>query len=156
MSGGAAERIRQILNDTRAYRLTGETSADWEVNAAAAALDRLEEAMDTLFGDCFAATASAEQLAQWERIFQPDPSTADLEDRRKVLAARLSVRPTGFTPEDFARTLAAAGIEGTITETAEGLQVTATRLLGIPEAEARRELNLLLPAHIPWTLTLAG
>lgn len=153
----AAQRIRDSLNATKGFALTGETSADWECAACALGLEQLEAAIQALLADCFAATAGEEQLESWEKLFQPGVAAGgSAKERRQVLVSRLAVRPGGFTPGDFQRALPGAGVEGTVSDSGGTVSVVYEKLLGLPESEVRRELDLLLPAHLPWTLTEKG
>lgn len=150
MSEKAAERMREILNQTGGYRLTGESSADWELNACGEGLDSVERAADSLLCDLFALTASGKRLDDWEKLFRPQPSSAGLENRRTMLWERLSMNPGRFTPEGFSSMLRAAGIVGEVVEENGKLRVLFGRCLGIPEEEAKRELDAILPAHLLW------
>jgi len=150
MSGKAAERMRKILNGTGGYRLTGESSADWELNAAGGGLDSVRQAIDRLLDDLFALTASKARLDDWERLFRPQPSAAGPEDRRAMLRERLSMNPGRFTPGEFSPMLRAAGITGAVVEENGGLRVLLGRCLGVSEEEAKRELDTILPAHLLW------
>lgn len=155
MSISTAERMRKLLNDTGVYRLTGTSSADWEINAAAAGLESLESAIDRLTGDIFAETASSAAIDKWESLFRPQPSHANITERRQMLRARLSLNPTCFTPKSLPDILAAAGVAGEALEEEDGLRVLFGSCMGITEEEAERELNDLLPAHILWRLDKA-
>lgn len=150
MRDAAAKRMRDILNGTGGYRLTGETSADWEVNACGAGLDALQNAVDVLLSDLFVSTASDARLAAWEKLFRPQPTAGAIEDRRETLGERFSMNPGRFRPGDFSSMLGAAGVAGQVLEESGGLRVLAGRLLGITEEEAKRELDDVLPAHLPW------
>lgn len=150
MSEKASERMRRILNSTGGYRLTGESSADWEINACGAGLDSVEQAISGLLDDLFPPTASRARLDDWEKLFRPQPSSAGLEDRRAMLGERLSMNPGRFTPREFSPMLRAAGIAGEVLEESGGLRVLFGRCLGITEEEAKRELDDILPAHLSW------
>lgn len=151
MSGRALSRMRELLNGTGAYRLTGESSADWELNACGAGFSLIEDEVQSLLNDLFPGSASSERLDLWEELFRPQPSAGTLEQRRAMLAARLSMNPQRLTKEDLSEMLPAAGVAGEVTEGETGLTVLAGRLLGVTEAEARAELDEVLPAHLPWT-----
>ena len=153
--GTTGKRIREALNLTGSYRLTGETSADWEVIAAAQGIDTLEAAIDGLFADSFVSTAGAGALDKWDVLFWSGITCADEEQRRAMTAARLSVGPEDFTAASYEKILAAAGIRGKITEKEDGLQVTVTAYRGVTEAQAKQVLELLLPAHLPFTVAAA-
>lgn len=151
MSGKALNRIREILQDTSCYRLTGSGSADWEVTAYGAGFGLLEDELEGLLGDLFASTASEGRLAAWERALWGRESAGTLEDRRAVLAGKLAVTPRSFTPERLGELLAGAGVQGVLEEGTEGISVLLGRLLSLTQAEAERELSRLLPAHLGWT-----
>ena len=147
----AAERMRGILNGTGAYYLTGESPGDWDVNACGAGLDRLETAMDDLISDLFPPTRGEAQLTVWETLYRSQSADASLEERRKMLAERLAMNPGKLSPEDFSSMLWGAGVAGELRETEDGLLVLVGKWLGISEEEALRELDEILPAHLPWT-----
>ena len=151
--GAAEKRIREALNSTGSYRLTGETSADWEVIAAARGIDALEAAIDDFFADCFVSTAETEALDCWDKLFWGGVTGARDDRRRAMTAARLSVSPEDFTAAAYDKILTAAGIQGKITENADGLLVTVTAYNGVTAAQAKQVLALLLPAHLPFTVT---
>ena len=147
----ASQRMRDILNKTGAYQLTGESPGDWDLNACGAGLDSLESSMDNLLSDLFPPTMGETRLAMWESLYRPQSSTAALEERRKMLSQRFGMNPGKFSPEDFTPMLWGAGIAGEVKEQAEGLQVLVGKWLGVSEEEALREVNEILPAHLPWT-----
>ena len=147
----AAERMRGILNGTGAYFLTGESPGDWDLNACGAGLDRLESAMDDLLANVFPPTMGEARLTVWEHLYRPQSSGAGLEERRTMLAERLAMNPRKLSLRDFSSMLRGAGVAGELKETAEGLTVLVGKWLGVSEKEALRELNEILPAHLPWT-----
>lgn len=150
MSGRALERMREILNATGAYRLTGESSADWELNACGAGFDLVEEAVEALLGDLFAPTASEKGVERWEKLYRPQPSSGTLEERRRITAERLAINPSRLGTGDLPGLLLAAGVKGAAEEGTDGLRVFLGRLLGVTEEEALREMDQVLPAHLPW------
>ncbi len=150
MSGKAARRMREILNGTEAYRLTGESLADREINACGAGFDLLERELEGLLADLFISTASESRLAVWEQTLRGQASGGTPDERRAALAGRLSMNPRRFRPEDFPSLLRAAGLEGAVREESGGLRIFLGKLLGIPGEEARLELDRLLPSHLAW------
>lgn len=147
----ARAHMAQVLEGTGLYSLTGSTPVDWELDAYSAGFAPLEAAFDKLLADLFAATATRERLAQWEALFRPQPSTAPVEDCRDTVASRMAARPGDFTQAGTQRLLPGAGVRGLVLEDGEGgLKVLLGRLLGITQAEAARELDQLLPAHLAW------
>lgn len=152
MTGGA--HMAQVLRATGLYTLPGDTPADWEQAAYCAGLDSAEAELDTLEQSLFALTAPAEALARWEALFRSQASSGELGARRRGVAKALGLRfrrPTlGAIQEEV---LPAAGIAGTVAESQGKLTITGTRQ-GVTEAEARRLLDRLLPAHMEWELVL--
>ena len=148
----AAPRLRARLNATGAYRLTGETSADWETNACAAGIDALDGEIDALLADLSPLTASEERLAAWESHFRPDVSEADADLRREMLACRLGVHPGDYSLADYARLLPGYGARGSVEESDGALQAVVGRELGLSRQEIARELEQLFPAHLAWSV----
>lgn len=148
----ALEHMKNVLESTKLYTLTGSSPVEWELAAYGAGFDLLEERFDRILGDLFVSTASGEMLTQWEKLFRAQPSTDDLSFRRETVKQRFAVHPDGFTPQAVAALLPGAGVQGVLLESGEGLVVVLGRLLGINQAEANRELDQLLPSHLPWTL----
>lgn len=146
----AAEHMRQVLNATGIYRLTGGALIDQELKAYGAGFALLEDAFQELYEELFVKTAPEERLKIWERLFRPQTSQGEAEKRRDMVLARLSVRPEQYRPQDFSAMLRGACVHGTVRETPEKLKVVLGGILGISEEEARRELDRLLPAHLPW------
>ena len=151
----AAQRLRKRLNATGCYRLTGETSADWETNACALGLEEVQQALDDLLADLFPATASEEQLAVFEARLRPFPAEATVEERRALLADRAAPISGAAAPEEWVRLLASAGVSadlvpGTLDSEEEGLLLTGAATAGLTEEEIARELDQILPAHLPW------
>ena len=148
----AAEHLREILNATGVYHLTGDTPVDWELEAYGAGFAVLEDAWEKLREELFLETAPKSRLDRWEELFRAQPSSEGEQERREALRVRFSVHPGLHTPGEFSAMLKAAGIRGAVRETEEGIRVALGRFLGITEEEARRELDRLLPAHLPWEL----
>ena len=147
----AEERMLDILNGTGAYQLTGTSPGDWDLNACGAGLDRLEASMDALLSDLFPPTMGEETLTVWESLYRPQTADGTLEERRSTLGARLAMNPGKFSPADFSPMLRGAGVAGELKETGTGLQVLVGKWLGVTQEEALRELDEILPAHLPWT-----
>ncbi|MGI6255293.1 MAG: hypothetical protein ACOYJZ_06630 [Acutalibacter sp.] len=147
----AREHLAKVLTGTGLYQLTGSTPVDWELSAYGAGFALVEQRLERLLGDLFAATASRERLAQWERLFRTQPSTAPLEDCRDQVHSRLAVTPDCFTLEALNGMLPGGGVRGILQENGSSLTVVLGKLLGITQEEAARELDRLLPAHLSWT-----
>ncbi len=151
MSGRALDRMRELLNGVGAYRLTGSSSADWELNACGAGFSLIEDGVESLLNDLFPDTASSDRLDLWERSCGLMPSAGTLEQRRAILAARLAMNPQKLTGKDFSAMLPAAGVVGEVVEGESSVTVLAGRLLGVSQEEAKAELDVVMPAHLSWT-----
>lgn len=145
------EHMGHVLEATGLYRLTGDTPVDWELSAYGAGFARLEERFQGILEDMFPQTAGREKLAQWETLFRPQPAEASLEECREMVLQRFSVGEEDFTPEDVQNLLVGAGVRGLLVEEKNSLQVILGKLLGVSEEEASREMDRLLPAHLPWS-----
>lgn len=146
----AQEHMAKVLENTGLYTLTGDSPAEWELAAYGAGFSLLEERFDKILADLFVDTASREMIASWEKLFRPQPSTAELENCRESVKRRFATHPDGFTPQAVEALLPGAGVYGQLLEKETGLVVLLGRLIGIKKEEAERELNQLLPSHLPW------
>lgn len=146
----AREHLAKVLAGTGLYQLTGSTPVDWELSSYGAGFALVEERLDSLLGDLFARTAGRQRLAVWEQLFRKQPSTAALEDCREMVHSRLSARPDGVNLEALQALLPGAGVRGLVQESGDELTVVLGKLLGVTKAEAARELDQLLPAHLTW------
>ena len=144
----AVEHMKQVLEDTGLYAMTGSSPAEWELAAFGAGFALLEERFNKILGDLFVDTASEEMLAQWEKLFRPQPSTGGLEDSRDTVRQRFAVHPDGFTPQAVKNMLPGAGVRGLLLEKGTSLVVVLGRLLGVNKEEANQELSQLLPSHL--------
>lgn len=145
---GSAQRMREILNATGAYRLTGQSMIDSEINACAVAIDSFEDEMQAFLNNIFAATADKATLDRLEKLYRTQASSAELDDRREFVKARLAVNPTHFTTKYLPDMLKAANILGEAFEDNGKIRVLFGRAVGISPQWAKSELKELLPAHI--------
>ena len=148
----SAQYMRELLNATGGYRLTGESDGDWELIAAGSQLDLLSEELETLYGDLFIEGATADCLNLWESWLRPQRSAASIEQRRRMLMEQMAVNPGKGTLAEDRDMIYAAGVHGRAAEGEDGLILYCGGLLGLTEAEVRKELDALLPAHLPWKL----
>lgn len=147
----ARGHMAQVLGATGLYTLTGDTPVDWELDAFQAGFAPLEQRLEAILADLFVDTASQGRIALWESLFRPQPSTADLDNCREMVKRRFAARPDGFTSEAVSELLLGAGVQGQLMENSDGtLTVEVEEVLGITQAEAQRELDQLLPSHLPW------
>lgn len=147
----ALEHMNLVLEGTGLYHPEENQPLRWELAAYDAGFSLLEERFDKLLGDLFVATASREQLARWEALFRDQPALGDGEDSRETLLRRFSTHPDDFTPQAVEAILPAAGVRGKLLENGKNLVVLLGRLLGVNKSEAARELDQLLPSHLPWS-----
>lgn len=148
----SAQYMRELLNATGGYQLTGESDGDWELIAAGSQLDRLSDEIETLYGDVFAEGATAECLNIWESWLRPQRSVASIEQRRKMLMQQMAVNPAKAALSEYRDMIYAAGVHGIPEEEESGLTLLCSGFLGLTETEVRRELDALLPAHLSWEI----
>lgn len=146
----AQEHMAKVLENTGLYIFTGDSPVEWELAAYSEGFSLLEERFDRILENLFLDTAGRDMIACWERLFRPQPSTAELEDCRESVKRRFAVHPDSFTPKAVEALLPGAGVYGQLLEKENGLVILLGRLMGIKKEEAERELNQLLPAHLPW------
>lgn len=146
----AAAHMRQVLEATGLYQLGEDSPTGWELEAFGAGFALLEERFDRLLEDLFPQTAGEGRVGQWEALFRPQPSQAALEERRGMVLARQALGEKPFTLAGVQALLKGAGVRGLVLEEAEGISVVLGKLLGVSKEEAARELDQLLPAHLPW------
>ncbi|CAB1255382.1 conserved protein of unknown function [Ruminococcaceae bacterium BL-6] len=136
------------------YRLSGETLVDAELQACAAGLDLVYEALEELDRENFIATAVSEGLALRETMFGQNRSYLPAEDRRTMLLYRGAVTVNDCTRESIERAVRAAGLECRITEKTAEKKVYLNCLRLLDETVGREELtaqaSLFLPAHLEW------
>ena len=148
----AAEHMAQVLRGTGLYTLDGDTLVDAELAAYGAGFALVEEAFEELLGELFVETATGYGLDCWERLFRPRASTAGTAQRRASLLARLGISGAAHTLAEYGALLPGAGIAGTLSEDGEGGLLVTGSPAGVPEEEAKGELDRLLPAHLSWEL----
>lgn len=150
----AAENMRKVLGQCGAYRLTEGCPLEWELAAYGAGFAMVGQALALAGQDAFAGTATTQRLDQWEANYLPGPATCGAADRRKILAARLSLfaHRGPLTLGDMPTLLLAAGIEGTAQETGGKVVITPTQYL-LPQVLAQKELGLLMPLHLTWEIS---
>lgn len=150
MSGG--ENIRRLMEATGVYQLTGTSPVDWELDAYAAGLALVEDAMEELEAELFIANAPARRLDQWELLLRPQWSTATLEERREALLKAFSAHTSPANLSAMGDILTAAGVKGTVQEEEGKLVITVEGYQGVTAREAQRMLDRLLPSHIEWEI----
>lgn len=150
------ENMARLMRATGVYKLPGGTPADWELAAYQAGFGVIEQAMAALEKELFVLTAPAGRLAAWELLFRRQSSAAPLPVRRTAAAKALGLRFGPATLESIRQeVLPAAGLSGSVSES-EGKLLISAALQGVTEAEARRLLDRLLPAHLEWELTVTA
>ncbi len=146
----SVENMRKILNSSGAYKPDGGSLVDRELEAYGAGLMTVEESLDRLEADVFAATAGPERLSAWERLYRRQASWADMETRRKGVAAALSRRGGPVLMSDMEGILAAAGIKGSAGMENGTLVISVQEYMGVTEAEARKVLGRMMSAGVLW------
>ena len=146
------ENMRGVLNAAGAYKLTGDSAIDQELEAYGVGLKAIEEQAQRLENDLFAVTAGEERLGVWERLYRRQPSWADSDTRRRGVAAALSRRGGPVLPGDMEGILAAAGIRGAARIEGGRLLIHAEEYVGVTEIEAHKILGRMLPLHLGWEI----
>ncbi len=152
----AGENMARVLEATGIYKLTGNSPVDWELSAYQAGMGELEKDMARLEQELFAQTAPPERLTEWERLFYTQTLPGELPARQGMVTAALAGSREAATLSALEGLIAAAGLTGTVREENGGLVVEAEKQVEITDQEARRLLDRLLPAHLPWELRLRG
>lgn len=146
----------QMFRDMAAlgfYDLEGWTMVRNEMRAYQYGFQTLLELIDRVREDWWPLTCSKERLEEWEGILKiPTRSQASLAARRQGVLALLSLGEGDRTPAGAQRLLAAAGLEGTVTENCQAQKVTV-RITGLGEGyndpePCKARLRGLLPAHL--------
>ncbi len=134
----SVENMRKVLNESGAYKLSGDSAVDRELGAYGAGLGPVEEGLRRLEEDMFALTAGEERLGAWERLYRRQASWADPETRRRGVAAALSRRGGPVLSGDIEGILEAAGIKGAARFEGGKVIITVAEYLGVTEEEAGR------------------
>lgn len=150
------ENMAGIMAATGLYKLTGSSPVDWELDAYGKGLGILEADMELLEAELFVMTAPAQRLDQWEKLFRCQASGGSLEDRRLGVAKALSPGPGALSLPALEDILLIAGVRGGISWSEGKLHISVQEYIGVKEAEAKRLLDRLLPAHLEWEITVAG
>lgn len=145
----STQHMRTNLNESGCYRLTGDTPGDWELSVMGAELDRVSDDIDRLLQQVLLLQCDEETLNAWEQWLRPQRSSAGIAHRTKMLRQRFSVRPTVSKLPAYALLLS-GGAAGVLTESDAGLSVLCGGFCGLTEQEVTKELDALLPAHLPW------
>lgn len=148
-----AERMREELNATGCYALTGDTPGDLDLLAMDAALSDFDTELEQLVQDVFLGECSEDTLTRWELAVRPQRSTATPAQRKQMLLSRLAIHPHGSTVQACNALLPAAGAVGGVEETTGGITVKLAGTYGLTETQVQQELSQLLPAHLAHEIT---
>ncbi len=148
----AGEHIRRVMVATGVYTFTGDNPLDGELAGYAAGFSLVEDAMERLEKELFAATAPEERLGQWETLFRGRAGTGDLAGRRQGMTQALAARGGPSNMEGIRNMLAAAGVKAAVEESEGKLLITAAGYCGVTQIEAKRLLDRYLPSHMEWEL----
>ena len=147
------ENMRGVLNAAGAYKLTGDSAIDQELEAYGVGLKAIEEQAQRLENDLFAVTAGEERLGVWERLYRRHGfRPAGKRSSMRGVAAALSRRGGPVLPGDMEGILAAAGIRGTARIEGGRLLIHAEEYVGVTETEAHKILGRMLPLHLGWEI----
>lgn len=142
--------IIKMLADTGVYSSNPTGILLYELLAYDVGFSVLEKEIESLLKDLFVETASDEILREHELRFRKIPSTESIDVRREMILARYGDCGNNCACTRFEKLLKAAGVEGEIIENYpnNSLTVKVKKLLGIPQEQAKSELQTLMPAHL--------
>ena len=143
------ESMKRQLRPTGLYRLDGTTAVELELAVYADALDAVRGELLELQAESFVATASGYGLRLRERAsgLSPEGETAD---RRAALLGFGAVRRDSATRSALEAVFASLGFDAELEEDAAGQKITV-KFRSMPkcgETEARKKLEIFLPAHL--------
>lgn len=146
------QTLKKALQPLRLYQFTGNTLVECELAAYAAALQPLEEEIETLERELFIATAEDYGLSLREELAGRAKPQASLESRREMLFYRGAVTSNDFTRAGIERALVAAGIRASIVEQpgSSSLYINCIETLDhfVSQEQAMEEAGQFLPAHL--------
>lgn len=148
----AAEQMREELNRTGCYRLTGETPGDWELNAMGQELDLLHAEVETLLHNLFLTEPEERFLTACEESLAPQRVQATPAVRARMLRARAAISPACRTLQQHQTVLAAAGVYGSLVEQDGTIAILYGGFPGGSRAQAEAKLQELMPAQVSWQL----
>jgi hypothetical protein len=147
----ALDSMTAAMKPTGLYVLTGSTAVDFELQAYAAELDLIYDALVLLERESFAATAAGYGLTLRLRQFGL-PSGGSVEAERAAVLELGAVTPDDFTGDGVVSALNAAGLACEITENAVAqklyLNCSAELVSSASRNAAVKTAKLFLPAHL--------
>lgn len=143
------DSMRLRMRETGLYELTGNTLADWELDAYSQGLQSLYEKVSALLKNTFPGRSEGEGLAAWEASVGFSGKGLSEEERRRRLLGRLSA-PLG-TKAGLEQLADSFGVPVSIGERAEeGAFYCMTK--GTPEEwdieRFRKMFTRFAPAHL--------
>lgn len=151
MSGGHAQKLRELLSPLGPYRSQGVYSAG-ELSCVGHALDGVLAALEELEREVMLDTAQGMGLEAIESLLAHRPMAATPQARRAALAALLRIGGDSFTLEAINDNLRGCGLNVKVSETEDPgvVEVTFPDVPGIPEGfDQLREIIVdILPAHV--------
>ncbi len=147
----AYDSMVSVLRPTGLYALNGNTAVDFELQAYAAALDSIYNAVTLLQNESFAATAADYGLELRKRQFCLSAGGSQEEMRASILGLG-AVTPADFTLEGVRSALSAAGLDCEICEDAAAQKLYLNCPMEFANEPMRGKAvgiaKLFLPAHL--------
>ena len=148
----ALESMRLRLGAIGLYSLEEGTVPDCELQAYAAGLDLLHNALGELEQESFVQTAEDWGLRLFEERFGVYQPAGSLAERRKEILARSAVTDRDFTRAAIEHALTAAGLVAEICENPAENKISVNCFAepagGRTRAEAAEQAKKFLPAHV--------
>jgi len=143
--------LRALLEPLGVYDLREGALNAAELGALGAALDAVQERLETVEREALTATAEDEGLRRRESLFSRRGAAVEPEARRAAIAALLQIDGDSLTPDALNRAVSGCGIRAEVRELGGGkLRVLFPEVVGVPEDFPRiRQIVLeILPCHL--------
>ena len=142
--------MRTALNRTGIYD-TENKNINAELSAYEEGIRLFTDDMERILDNCFIETADKENLLKRMKFFRSYINEEDIEILRAELFEKAQIRSSSLS--DMQSRLAAAGIEGVISEEKLKANVSVNNYKNIEAETAEAELKRYLPVFIELTVT---
>lgn len=147
----AYESIRDKLLPLSIYNIMPDGLIEAEVRAYAVGLQGLYDAVDEAIRECFVQTAESWGLTSLELMTRTYESGDEIEDRRKKLLTKLSIKPTDIGVDGLKKVVASLGLECDITENDSASKVYVNVTTDVDESKQafiETEIKRFTPQHL--------
>lgn len=155
----AYESIKDKLSSLSIYNIVPGGLVEAEIRAYAAGLQGLYDAVDNAVRECFITTAENEGLTNLELMSRIYIGGDEIEDRRKKLLTRLSVKPVDIGEDGLKKAVASLGLDCNITENNPNSWLFIDILTDVAESKRdfiKAEVKKFAPPHLVIFVTFNG